>query len=269
MTRFLGLDLAHPVINAAGTWDPLAARRAFGADAPFPFSLFVTPTLGLEPSAGDPPPRLWEAPAGLVSATGRPGPGVTAYLHSVLAEHAALGVPLVVSVGARTPPELAELVGRLDLPGIAALELDLAAPADPARLSAFVHAARGATTRPVVAKLPATAADPLASARAAAAAGADALTLVGGVRGAPACPAAALAGRRPELSGPAIRAVVLAHLHVIAGAVDLPLVAVGGVQEGGHAAAFLTAGATLVAVGTESFRDPAAGARIARELAAI
>jgi dihydroorotate dehydrogenase (NAD+) catalytic subunit len=68
------------------------------------------------------------------------------------------------------------------------------------------------------------------------------------------------------LSGPAIRAVALAQVSAVADTVSIPIVGMGGVQSGAHARAFLSAGATLVAVGTESFRDPAAGCRIAAEL---
>ena len=76
-----------------------------------------------------------------------------------------------------------------------------------------------------------------------------------------------LGGRQGGLSGPAIRVVALAQIAAVAERVALPIVGMGGVQHGRHAAEMLAAGATLVAVGTESFRDPAAGARIARELA--
>ena len=66
-----------------------------------------------------------------------------------------------------------------------------------------------------------------------------------------------------------MRAVALAQAHDVAQRVAIPLVAMGGVQRGRDAADLLDAGATLVAVGTESFRDPLAGARIAAELALL
>ena len=61
--EFCGLRLAHPVINGSGTFDALAAREAFGAalEAEFPFAAYVSKTITLEPRAGNPPPRLWEA----------------------------------------------------------------------------------------------------------------------------------------------------------------------------------------------------------------
>jgi dihydroorotate dehydrogenase (NAD+) catalytic subunit len=75
-----------------------------------------------------------------------------------------------------------------------------------------------------------------------------------------------LGGRTGGLSGPAIRAVALAQVAAVAARVAVPVIGMGGVQSGAHARELLDVGATLVAVGTESFRDPAAGARIAREL---
>lgn len=261
---FLGLELAHPVVNAAGTWDPVAAMRTFGPH-PFPFSAFVTPTLTLEARPGTPPPRVWEAAAGILTRTGRPGPGLARYLAEDLPHHAALGVPLIVSIGATTAAEAGALAAGLDHPAIAALELDLTWPglgATPDLVRALVQTVRRTTTKAVVAKLPAHVADPARNALAAADAGAGALTLTGTVPGAPAYPAAGVA----ELSGPAIRAVTLGHLAAVAEHVTLPLVAVGGVQHGRDAQALIDAGATLVAVGTASLRDAGAGARIAAEL---
>jgi dihydroorotate dehydrogenase (NAD+) catalytic subunit len=75
-----------------------------------------------------------------------------------------------------------------------------------------------------------------------------------------------LGGGTGGLSGPAVRAVALAQVSAVARRVTIPVVGMGGVQSGAHAAQMLGAGATLVAVGTESFRDPAAGARIRDEL---
>ncbi|MDP9386213.1 MAG: dihydroorotate dehydrogenase, partial [Actinomycetota bacterium] len=71
------------------------------------------------------------------------------------------------------------------------------------------------------------------------------------------------------LSGPAVRAIALAQVAEVRARVGLPIVGMGGVQRGRHALDLLQAGADVVAVGTESFRDPLAGARVAAELAAL
>src|ERR1700735_2731853 len=78
--EFCGLDLAHPVINGSGTFDAIAARRAFGdaLDRDFPFAAFGSKTITLAPRAGNPPPRLWEAQAGLINSIGLPNKGLDA-----------------------------------------------------------------------------------------------------------------------------------------------------------------------------------------------
>jgi dihydroorotate dehydrogenase (NAD+) catalytic subunit len=75
-----------------------------------------------------------------------------------------------------------------------------------------------------------------------------------------------LGGATGGVSGPAVRAIALAQVHGVAQAIDIPVLGMGGVQRGSDALDLMRAGASLVAVGTESFRDPAAGRRVADEL---
>ena len=100
MIDFCGIALAHPVVNGSGTFDAIAARRAFG-DAlldEFPFSAFVSKTITLLPRAGNPPPRLWEAQAGLINSIGLPNRGLHGYLEHDLPQLAQLPVPLITNV---------------------------------------------------------------------------------------------------------------------------------------------------------------------------
>ena len=72
-TELSGIELAHPIINGSGTFDAIAARRVFG-DAligQFPFAAFVSKTVTVAPREGNPPPRLWETPGGLINSIGR------------------------------------------------------------------------------------------------------------------------------------------------------------------------------------------------------
>jgi len=75
---FCGLTLAHPIINGSGTFDAIAARRAFGEQlrAAFPFAAYVSKTITLEPRHGNSPPRLWEVPGGLINSIGLPNKGL-------------------------------------------------------------------------------------------------------------------------------------------------------------------------------------------------
>ena len=112
MIDFCGIALEHPVINASGTFDAIAARRAFG-DAlleRFPFAAFVSKTVTVEPREGNPPPRLWEQGAGLVNSIGLPNKGLRGYLEHDLPELAELPVPLIVNVMGSTREEVATLV---------------------------------------------------------------------------------------------------------------------------------------------------------------
>ena len=282
---FCGLKLAHPIINGSGTFDLLAAERAFGAAVRdhFPFSAYVSKTITLAPRAGNPPPRLWETAAGMVNSIGLPNTGVAAYLADDLPRYATLPVPLITNVMGATGEELAEVTGAVgDRPEIAAVELNVSCPnvstgldigAVPAELEAVVRRVRAATAKPLIVKLTPNTADVAACARAAEVAGADAISLVNTLRAVPLRPdgsgARWLGGGQGGLSGPAIRVVALAQVAAVAERVAIPIIGMGGVQRGRHAADLLAAGATLVAVGTESFRDPGAGSRISRELSEL
>ncbi|MEA2318782.1 MAG: dihydroorotate dehydrogenase catalytic subunit [Solirubrobacteraceae bacterium] len=279
---FCGLELAHRVINGSGTYDAIAARRAFGDVLleRFPFSAFVSKTITLEPRAGNPPPRLWETPAGLINSIGLPNRGLDGYLAEDLPELARLPVPLITNVMGSTAEQIAALVEAVDARAeVAAIELNVSCPnvstgldigADPRELESVVAHVRGRTGKPLIVKLTPNAADPPAAAQAAEAAGADAVSLINTLRAYAPHPRAPgrpwLGGGTGGMSGPAVRAVALAQVRAVAARVAIPLIGMGGVQTGRHALQFLEAGATLVAVGTESFRDAAAGERIAAAL---
>jgi dihydroorotate dehydrogenase (NAD+) catalytic subunit len=279
---FCGIELRHPIINGSGTFDALAARRAFGDQLieRFPFAAFVSKTVTIAPRQGNPPPRLWELAGGLINSIGLPNKGLHRYLTEDLPELAALPVPLIVNVMGFSRKELAELVaGFAQRDEVAALELNVSCPnvetglvmgADPRELSALLEHIRPLTRKPLIVKLTPNVSDVAAVARAAEAAGASALSLINTIRGMalhPSTGKAWLGGVTGGVSGPAVRAVALAQVRAVREAVAIPVVGMGGVQRGQDALDLLRAGADLVAVGTESFRDPAAGTRIAAELA--
>jgi dihydroorotate dehydrogenase (NAD+) catalytic subunit len=285
LISFCSMALAHPVVNGSGTFDAIAARRAFG-DAlleRFPFSAFVSKTITLRPREGNPPPRLWEAPAGLINSIGLPNRGLEGYLEHDLPRLAELRVPLITNVMGSTASEVSQLVEALDARDeVAAIELNVSCPnvktgldigADPASLAALVRAVRPLTRKPLIVKLTPNTADVAAVALAAEAEGADAVSLINTLRASALAPGRGgrpwLGGVTGGLSGPTIRSIALAQIAAVARRVAVPIVGMGGVTRGAHAFDLLDAGATLVAVGTESFRDPAAGTRIARELKSL
>jgi dihydroorotate dehydrogenase (NAD+) catalytic subunit len=135
-----------------------------------------------------------------------------------------------------------------------------------------VERVRTETAKPLIVKLTPNASDPAAVAAAAEAAGADAVSLVNTLKGMALHPETGepwLGGRTGGVSGPAIRAIALEQVAAVSSRVEIPVIGMGGIASGRDAADFMAAGASAVAVGTESFRDPAAGRRIATELADV
>jgi dihydroorotate dehydrogenase (NAD+) catalytic subunit len=278
------LDLAGPVINASGTFDAIAAHRAFGDAlyADFPFSAFVTKTVTLAPRRGNPPPRLYELPGGLLNSIGLPNKGLETFVAEDLPRLAQLPVPLIVNVMGNNHDDVARLVRTVgERDEVTALELNVSCPnvktglmfgADPVELGALLDAVRPVTEKPLIVKLTPNCASPAEVAAAAEAHGADAVSLINTLRGMAPHPHRPgepwLGGGTGGVSGPAIRAVALAQVAEVRARVRIPIVGMGGVQCGRHADDLLRAGAELVAVGTESFRDPLAGARVRRELQA-
>jgi dihydroorotate dehydrogenase (NAD+) catalytic subunit len=278
---FCGISLAHPVINASGTFDAIAAHRAFGEELfeRFPFSAFVSKTVTLSPRQGNPPPRLWELPGGLLNSIGLPNKGVEGYLAEDLPKLSRLPVPLIVNVMGFSSEEVAELVAAFaPREEVAALELNVSCPnvetglimgADPWELTRLLERVGPLTDKPLIVKLTPNVSDVASVARAAQDAGANALSLINTIRGMALDPRTGepwLGGRTGGASGPAVRAIALAQVRAAREATEIPIVGMGGVQRGRDAADLLLAGADLVAVGTESFRDPTAGARVAAEL---
>ena len=279
-----GVPLRGPVLNGSGTFDAIAARRAFG-DAlleRFPFHAFVSKTITVAPREGNPPPRLWETPAGLINSIGLPNKGLEGFLASDLPELAELPVPLIVSVMGFSRDELATLVEAVaPRPEVAMIELNVSCPnvetglvmgADPAETARAVERVRPLSERPLIVKLTPNASEPEAVAAAAQEAGADAVSLINTLKGMALDPDGRghwLGGGSGGVSGAAVRAIALQQLYAVAARVTIPVIGMGGIESGRHALDFLSAGATAVAVGTESFRDPGAGRRIAAELAAL
>jgi dihydroorotate dehydrogenase (NAD+) catalytic subunit len=239
----------------------------------------VSKTITLAPRDGNPPPRLWESAAGLINSIGLPNRGLGAYLTDDLPALAKLTVPLITNVMGSTPTEVGELVAALeDRPQVRAIELNVSCPnvatgldigADPQGLEALVEHVRPLSSKPLIVKLTPNTADVAECAAGAEAGGADAVSLINTLRAVALSPGGAapwLGGGSGGLSGPAIRAVALAQVSAVARRVAIPIVGMGGVGCGRDARELIDVGATLVAVGTECFRDPAAGVRIEREL---
>jgi dihydroorotate dehydrogenase (NAD+) catalytic subunit len=279
---FCGIELEHTVINASGTFDAIAARRVYGDQLlrDFPFSAFVSKTITPEARVGNEPQRIWETPAGMINSIGLPNKGLEGFLADDLPQLAELPVPLIVSVMGTSREEFSRLVtGVGERDEVAAIELNVSCPnvhsglivgEQPAETMALLEALRPLTEKPLIVKLTPNVADPAAVAVAAEQGGADAMSLINTLKASAIDPATGqpgIAAGHGGLSGPAVRPIAVAQLRAVAAAVSIPIVGMGGVSSGADALELLAAGATLVAVGTESFRDPRAGKRVASEIA--
>lgn len=282
MINFLEIELEHPLINASGTFDAIAAVEVFG-DAlveNFPFSCYVTKTVTVEPRVGNEPRRLWEVAAGMINSIGLPNKGVEQFVAADLPRYAQLPVPLIVSIAGFSADQFKQLVTAFnESPDVDALELNISCPnvksgcvygSDSGETEQLLTALRPLAAKPLIVKLTPSASNLPAVAQAAERGGADAFSLINTL------PAAAfdragkpaLAAGSGGLSGPAIKPVALQQVRQVTAASSLPVVGMGGVSSGSDVHDFLQAGASLVAVGSENFRDPLAAIRIRSEMEA-
>ena len=281
MPDLCGISLEHPVINASGTFDAIAARRVYGDELlrEFPFSAFVSKTITPEARVGNEPQRIWETPAGMINSIGLPNKGLEGFLSEDLPQLAELPVPLIVSAMGTSREGFSRLVTAVgEREEVAAIELNVSCPnvhsglivgEQPEETAALLEALRPLTGKPLIVKLTPNVADPAAVAVAAEQGGADAVSLINTLKASAIDPATSrpgIAAGHGGLSGPAVRPIAVAQVRAVAAAVDLPIIGMGGIASGADALEVLAAGATAVAVGTESFRDPRAGQRIAEEL---
>ncbi len=277
-TTLCGIHLKNPVLAASGTF-------AYGVEFATILDLnqlggFVVKGLSREPIEGNPPPRVWEATAGMMNSVGLQNIGVRAFVAEKLPALAKLDTAVFANVFGYALEDYAEVVRVLDdHEGLAGYELNVSCPntkhggmffsSDPVLLGELVESVKRIAKRPVVVKLSPNVAriEPLA--QAAEAAGADAISLVNTFVSL----AIDIRTRRPRLgagfgglSGPAIKPIALRMVCEAARAVKIPVVGLGGIRSGADAAEFLIAGASAVEVGTASFWDPSSPLRIAGEL---
>ena len=273
-----GIALRNPVLAASGTFgygvefERLVDLNALGG--------LVVKGLSREPMDGNPPPRIWEAQAGMLNSIGLQNIGVRAFVREKLPRLARLRTAVFANVFGYATEDYVEVVRVLEsAEGLAGYELNVSCPntqhggiyfsSDPALLAEVVGTVKRVARRPVIVKLsPNVAAiEPLA--RAAEESGADAISLVNTF--------VALAidarTRRPRLgagfgglSGPAIKPIALRLVYQAAQAVKIPVIGLGGISTGEDAAEFLVAGASAVQVGTATFWDPRSPVRVAQEL---
>lgn len=272
---FAGIKLKNPVLTASGTFgygeeyaDIIDLNRLGG---------IIVKGISLKPIKGNPPPRIWETPSGMLNAIGLENPGVEVFLADKLPFLRTYDTAVIVNIFGYSLEEYVGVAERLDgVPGVAGLEVNISCPNVKAGGIVFgtnapaafelLAAVRKATRLPVIAKLSPNVTDITEFAKAARDAGCDGLSLINTLLGM----AIDVRSRKPRLanctgglSGPAIRPVAVRMIWQTAKAVSLPIIGTGGVMTAEDALELILAGASAVAVGTANFVNPRATVEIA------
>jgi len=268
--RKKGLRLANPVMTASGTF-------GWGTEYQHLFDIqrlgaIVCKGTTLKPREGNPQPRIAETPCGVLNSIGLQNIGVEAVLKEKAPVWAGWRVPVIVNIVGIRIEDYARLASMLDgVAGISGLEVNIGCPnieaggvefgTRPEPAAEVTAAVKRATSLPIMVKLTPKTSDIAEVAKAVENAGADAVSLINTPRGMvididkrkP-----LLGNRYGGLSGPAIRPIALHMVYSVAGAVEIPVVGMGGIATANDALQFIMAGASAVEVGTANFTNPGA-----------
>ncbi|HPJ92307.1 MAG TPA: dihydroorotate dehydrogenase [Deltaproteobacteria bacterium] len=271
------LTLKNPIMSASGTF-------AYGEEFSEIFDLslmgaVVTKGLSLNPKKGNPTPRVFETPCGLINAIGLENIGVDAFVREKLPFLRQFDVPIIANFFGSVLEEYEQTAEKLNIDGISALEMNVSCPnvkkggiefgKDPGTLFSLISKVRSVTDKPLLIKLSPMVTDICEMALAAQEAGADAITCANTI------PAMAIdeETRRPVLgnitgglSGPAIKPVSLKLVWDVHKCVRIPIIASGGIVSYRDVIQFILAGATAVEIGSAALRDPLCFSRIIRDI---
>ena len=281
--RLAGVELKNPVVAASGTF-------GFGREYGQFYDLselggICVKGLTAAPREGNPPPRIAETPMGILNSVGLQNPGVDVFIAHELPFLRQYDVKVIANISGNTPEEYGQMCEKLSDAGVDLIEVNISCPnvkagglaygTRPELAAEVTRVAKDhAGAVPVMVKLSPNVTDIVEIARAAADAGADALSLINTLRGM----RIDVNSRRPllkmntgGLSGPAVLPIAVRMVWEVASAVPLPILGMGGVSDADSAAQLMLAGASAVAVGTACFADPFAPIQVRdglRELAA-
>lgn len=273
------LSLKNPVLVASGTFG--YAREMAGVVDFARLGGIIPKTVTRQPRIGNPPPRTVETPSGMLNAIGLDNDGIEHFLEHHLPYLRTLPTAIIVNIAGKTEEEFLEMAAMLPGDaGLAAVELNLSCPnvsggvdfaTDAEVTRRVVAGVRQVCPLPVIAKLTPNVTSIVPIARAAAEAGADAVSLINTFVGM----AIDWRKRRPilgnttgGLSGPAIKPLALRLVWQVARNVPIPVIGIGGIGTIDDVLEFLVAGATAVQVGTANFYDPTSAQRLVDELPA-
>ena len=278
-TTIAGIKMQTPILTASGTFG-FGEEFADFVDLAKLGGVMVKGTT-LAPRRGNDGVRIAETSggAGMLNCIGLENPGVDVFLQETLPRIAKYKMNIIVNISGSTAEDYGELSARLDVPEVAAIELNVSCPnvregglvfgTDANAIASVVRAAKARTSKPVILKLSPNVTDIRPLAKAAEEAGADALSLINTLMGmeididtwTP-----VLGNVTGGLSGPCVKPVALRMVHEVSSVVDIPIIGMGGISSWQDAVQFFLAGADAIAVGTANFVDPAVTMRIAEGL---
>jgi dihydroorotate dehydrogenase (NAD+) catalytic subunit len=264
------LELQNPVMTASGTFG--YAKEFEGLVDLNRLGAIVVKGLSLQPTRGNPPPRIVETHCGMLNAIGLENVGVEAFQRNKLPFLKTLAPPIFANIYGTSIEAYARLADRLnEMEDISGLEVNISCPnvkaggvafgSDPQSVFRVVRAVREKTSKHLMVKLSPNVTDITVIARSAEEAGADSLSLINTITGM----AIDLETRRPKianitggLSGPAIKPVALRMVWQVTQVANIPVVGIGGIMTAEDALEFLITGATAVQIGTANFVNPQA-----------
>ena len=272
-TNLAGIAMNTPVLTASGTFG-FGEEFADLVDLHRLGGVMVKGTT-LKPRRGNDGVRITETPMGMMNCIGLENPGVEIFLKETLPRLQAYDMNVIVNISGSTAEEYGILAEMLDVPGVAALELNVSCPnvreggivfgTDPKAAAAVVREAKSHTKKPVILKLSPNVTDIVTMAKAVEAAGADVISLINTLMGME----INIRTRKPTLgnitgglSGPCVKPVALRMVWQVAQAIQVPIIGMGGIASWEDAVEFFLAGASAIAVGTANFMDPAVTMKI-------
>lgn len=269
-----GLKLKNPVMTASGTF-------SYGAEFKDLMDLnrlgaIIVKGLSPQPQKGNPPPRIVETACGMLNAIGLENVGIEAFIAEKLPFLETIDSPVIANIYGQSVDDYAFLAARIEqVPGIDGIELNISCPnvksggvafgVDPDVAEKVVARVREKSAKPLMVKLSPNVTDVVQIAKRVEAGGADSISLINTITGM----AVDLEARKPilanitgGLSGPAIKPIALRMVWQVAGAVDIPVIGIGGIMTAQDALEFILVGATAVQVGTANFVNPDAAVEI-------
>ena len=267
--KIAGVEFKNPVMEASGTFGSGMEYSEFVDLSKL--GAVVTKGVANVPWPGNPTPRIAEVYGGMLNAIGLQNPGIDVFCERDIPFLKKFDTKIIVNVCGKTTEDYIAVVERLSNEPIDMMEINISCPnvkeggiafgQDPKAVEAITREVKKYAKQPVIMKLSPNVTDITVMAKAAEAGGADALSLINTLTGMKIDihrQKFAIANKTGGMSGPAVKPIAVRMVYQVANAVSLPIIGMGGIQNGEDAVEFLMAGATAVSVGTANFMNPTA-----------